>query len=331
MQEKEGKSEVVPYHWGRYKQALPLPDVAAPSWRLKQWHYHSINNGRWFVGMAIVNLGYLANAWVYLMDKQSRSTSCEYRALVPLSFGLSFADSSVEGTTSWKNRGNRMVIQADQGGYAVELHVTINGTVFDGRCTIAKPDESLALLYPLEGPTRRRAAYTHKAAGMPVEGSFRWGDEELRFTKADSFATMDWTRSHATRETTWKWASFAGDVSVGLNLSAEVYEAKENAFWLNGKVHLVGPVQFTLPARQRLTQDKWTLRSHNGALQLQFTPHAAREEHVHVGVIASEFSQVGGTFSGTIDVAALEGGSSPSNVVTIEDVLGVVETHYALW
>jgi hypothetical protein len=44
MQE-EGKSEVVPYHWGRYKQALPLPDVAAPSWRLKQWHYHSINNG----------------------------------------------------------------------------------------------------------------------------------------------------------------------------------------------------------------------------------------------------------------------------------------------
>jgi hypothetical protein len=45
MQEKEGKAEVVPYHWGRYKQALPLPDVAAPSWRLKQWHYHSINNG----------------------------------------------------------------------------------------------------------------------------------------------------------------------------------------------------------------------------------------------------------------------------------------------
>ncbi len=82
-----------------------------------------------------------------------------------------------------------------------------------------------------------------QAAGMPVEGSFRWGDEELRFTKADSFATLDWTRSHATRETTWKWASFAGlastragDVSVGLNLSAEVYEDKENAFWLNGKV-----------------------------------------------------------------------------------------------
>jgi hypothetical protein len=26
-------------------------------------------------------------------------------------------------------------------------------------------------------------------------------------------------------------------VSVGLNLSAEVYDDKENAFWLNGKVH----------------------------------------------------------------------------------------------
>jgi hypothetical protein len=29
----------------------------------------SVFAGRWFVGMAIVNLGYLANAWVYLMDK----------------------------------------------------------------------------------------------------------------------------------------------------------------------------------------------------------------------------------------------------------------------
>jgi hypothetical protein len=80
---------------------------------------------------------------------------------------------------------------------------------------------------------------------MPVEGSFTWGDEELRFAKDDSFATMDWTRAYATRETIWKWASFAGLASpqggaaapVGLNLSAEVYDDKENAFWLHGKVY----------------------------------------------------------------------------------------------
>jgi hypothetical protein len=53
------------------------------------------------------------------------------------------------------------------------------------------------------------------------------------------------------------------------------------------QVYLVGSVQFTLPARDRVKRDKWTIRSHDGALQLQFTPHAAREEHVHVGLIAS--------------------------------------------
>jgi len=26
--------------------------------------------GRWFVGLAVVNLGYVANAWVYLIDRR---------------------------------------------------------------------------------------------------------------------------------------------------------------------------------------------------------------------------------------------------------------------
>jgi hypothetical protein len=43
-----GAGTVVPYHWGRYKQPLTLPDVAAPSWRLKRWNYNSINNGARF-------------------------------------------------------------------------------------------------------------------------------------------------------------------------------------------------------------------------------------------------------------------------------------------
>jgi len=336
-----GGQQQQPYHWGRYKQALSLPDVEAPTWRLKQWHHHTLQNGRWFVGLAVVNLGYVANAWVYLIDRESpKSISSEYRALVPLGIGVSLGSSSMEGTATWKSRGNRIAIQADSHqGWSIELSVTVDGKLLEGHCTISQPEESLALLYPLEGVHQRRAAYTHKAAGMPVEGSLRWGDQELQFNKADSFATLDWTRSYARRTTIWKWASFSGlasqgqsTVRVGLNLSAEVYDDKENSLWLNGKVYVVGPVTFTLP--KRVTQDPWTVCSSNGALRLEFVPHAAREEHLNVIMVASKFSQVGGVFSGTIDLNALtESGSvdGEHSLITVENILGVVETHYAVW
>lgn len=53
------------------------------------------------------------------------------------------------------------------------------------------------------------------------------------------------------------------------------------------KVYLVGPVTFTLPERKRLTSEKWIIQSPNKALKLEFTPFAAREENLHVGIIAS--------------------------------------------
>lgn len=53
-------------------------------------------------------------------------------------------------------------------------------------------------------------AVSGQAAGMSVDGRLEWGDREILFKKETSFATMDWTRSYAARETIWKWASFAG-------------------------------------------------------------------------------------------------------------------------
>lgn len=34
------------YNWGRYKQPISLPNVEASAMRLKQWHYHSVTNGK---------------------------------------------------------------------------------------------------------------------------------------------------------------------------------------------------------------------------------------------------------------------------------------------
>lgn len=54
-------------------------------------------------------------------------------------------------------------------------------------------------------------------------------------------------------------------------------------------------------------------------LNLTFTPRGSREEHVHLGIIASDFVQPYGTFEGMV------AGKK------IYQVYGVVEDHYAKW
>ncbi len=43
----------------------------------------------------------------------------------------------------------------------------------------------------------------HQASGMPVQGSLTWDKENIEFNKDNSFASMDWTRSFASRQTIW--------------------------------------------------------------------------------------------------------------------------------
>jgi hypothetical protein len=53
--------------------------------------------------------------------------------------GISFTGSSTDGTTSWQSRGNKMMVQAVDGRYTIDLHVTVNGVVLEGSCTISAP------------------------------------------------------------------------------------------------------------------------------------------------------------------------------------------------
>lgn len=73
--------------WGRARSTL----------KTKAWHYASVNADRFFVGMAVVSLGYLADAFLYVVDKQSGEfEKYEFAGRRPGSYGLTFAASSID-------------------------------------------------------------------------------------------------------------------------------------------------------------------------------------------------------------------------------------------
>ncbi len=315
------------YAFGRYRTPILDPSFPIGSLRrlrLKQWHYTSIATDRFFVAFGLVQLQYVANIFVYLVDRERPDPPALYERLAPFGLGLSMAESSISGTTRFRHKGDRVEIAYDD-SYHLRVDVGLEGGAGPSRLKLSggfELAESLALLHPL---APERPAYTHKAAGLRCHGTLSFGDH--RVDLKDALATLDWTRSMADRHTTWKWASLAGRSlsgrEVGLNLSAEVYEdeagiSRENAVWIDGRVTCLGAVDFEMPSESCC--EDWRIRSPgDDSVDLTFRPLGARHADVDYRLVSSRFVQPYGLFNGR--VAGEE----------LRDVFGVVEDHDARW
>jgi len=232
--------------------------------------------------------------------------------------------SSISGTTRYARGQDRIEVAYDD-SYRLRLDVGLEGGPGPGRVKVLGGfllEDSLALLHPL---APERPAYTHKTAAMPCHGTLSFGDHRVNLDGA--LATLDWTRSFASRHTTWKWASLAtwsaSGKRLGLNLSAEVYEddegaSRENAVWLDGRVSTLGNVRFTMP-NEPCCED-WTIVSEaDDSVDLRFRPLGARHADIDYRLVSSRFVQPYGLFNG--HVAGEE----------VVDAFGVVEDHDAHW
>ena len=315
------------YHFGRYR--TPIAEPVFPisplrSLRKKEWHYTSIATDRFFVAFGMVQLRYIANIFVYLVDREHPDPPALYERLAPLGVGLSMAKSSIDGKTRFHHKDDRIEI-AYEDGYRMRLDVGLDGGPGPGRLKILGGftlGDSLALLHPL---SPERPAYTHKAAGMRCHGTLSFRDH--RIDLKDALATLDWTRSMANRHTTWRWASLAGRAlsgrEVGLNLSADVYDdaegvSRENAAWIDGKVQTLGEVRFEMPTEPCC--EDWRLFSPaDDSVDLSFQPLGARHADIDYRLVSSRFVQPYGLFNGRVAGEQLR------------DVFGVVEDHDAHW
>ncbi len=306
--------------FGRYRSPIAnpaFPRQLSDRWRLKEWQYISVGTPELFVAFGQVQLGYASNLFLYAVDGVNQQV-LELEETLPAGAGLTIAPSSVRGVTEWR-WGPNHIRTVYEDGWAIALDVRFpDGTPLVGQLHL-EDIEALALLHDLgEG----RAAYTHKAAGMPASGTVMLGDHP--FDLHGGLGVLDWTRSRAKRETVWKWASFASHQdghAIGLNLSAEVYDrhgvSEENAYWVDGKVFPLGAVRFELPPERALATEPWHLVGDR--VDLTFRPLGARAQRLDLRLLQSIFVQPYGAFHGRL----------ADHV--IHDAFGVVEDHRSVW
>lgn len=318
---------------GHYSGAVADPALRLPAFlgslRQKQWHYLSLATEHHLVALAVVQLRYVANCFVYVVDLRWPDQLWQTDGLSPFGLAARFAATSQRGATTWRSGQTSVTVMAAESGWQIDLDVALQGPNGQTRQLVGKAqlqaDQAFSLIHRLPNG---HSAYTRKDAGMAATVDLRFGEQQL---VSVALATSDWTQSLAMRVTRWNWASLVTRLPdgrrLGCNLSAQVYDdaaghGRENVVWRDGRMTVLGGVRFTLP--EDPTQQPWQIASlDDGAVDLTFTPLGARRQNLDFGLVTSRFVQPYGRFAGNLVVSGEK--------IALDGAVGVVEDHLAKW
>ena len=284
----------------------------------KQFQFVSICHPDWQIGIAIADIRYLASAFCYVFDRHTTHLE-EIELLKPLSLGVSMSRSPTAGSASIAGKQRISLTPQDY-----NWHLSLSGALLQGElCLLGAPDASaLALCTPTgyNGWT-----YTQKHNALPLTGQLQYRGRELDLTQA--LGGYDFSAGYMRRETSWRWGSISAQLPqgrFGLNLACGVNETgtTENCLWLNGHKQRLPAVHIALDRQQPTAP--WHYHSDDGMVALQFTPQQKRQQQLNLGLLASNFRQYCGVFSGAI---RLQSGEK----LILDQVPGLAEDHFARW
>ncbi len=296
--------------------------------REKRWCYIGIINEEIISGTALVHLGFAANAFSFVYDRKNQRMIEKGFVIPPAS--LRFERDADNGQCQFSNSKDSITMQhaISQGKRLLDIQVGKGSAKhIMAKLEISEAENSLPLqlFTPMQNGKK---AFTQKISGLPVSGYIETAQKRFEISASNSFAIFDWTNGFHNRITEWNWASAGGydnqQKRIGFNFSRKVYTKgfRENVIWFEGKPELQSDIMFDYDASAPLKP--WHIFSTDKKVDLIFTPEAKRQANENLILIKSNFIQACGSFSGTLCKHNAER-------ITVENLGGVVEEHFAKW
>lgn len=266
-------------------------------------------------GVAVVNLGLIKNGFAYHFDRNTGELT-EASVLTPIRAKVR----PTPDTPLSNINTSSLSISISEAG------VKCNTKQFSLEVDFTAPHPN-----PLRVLSRtgyRGWTYTDKRSPVPIKGSMTVNGNLREIESPDVLALTDWSAGYMRRETFWSWAASAATLAdgrtFGMNLAAGVNETgfTENMIWIDGAPIHIGPVHFDY--KENDTTSPWHITSMDGIVDLTFTPEGFRDEKVNAVFMGSLFTQLCGSFTGTVTPP----GAPP---VTITKAPGFCEDHFARW
>ena len=299
---------------------------ALAKWRrFHQFQYFGLISDQLIGGCALANLSLVGIGFVYLFHPPS-GRMIERQFKLPLGLGTQFSLQPDEGL--WELRTGRNLLRLENCGSPKQKRLLVG--LDDGTRIDASFREDQPRVQPMCISTPAAVngwVYAQKVAGVRCAGSIRSSLGDFDLQQIDAFAHHDWSAGFMRPETHWNWACLSGQVAgqrVGLNLSCGVNETSftENCYWLDGELLKVDTVRFAFDRQRPLRP--WRISSHDGQVQLRFEARGLHQERLNLGILASNFKQIFGQFSGVL--------RPPGRAeLPVKSLWGFVEDQYVKW
>jgi hypothetical protein len=316
-----------------------LRGVFRPKWwrtltTHKKWLYLLVVHEDLALTMAVVDLRYASNAFCQVVDLNSGAVLLdESRMGTPLT-RVKVADSPCERLlAAFSQRDFALQAQANSEEVALTIKVrTPAKDALEAQLSFALPPvaQRLAVVAPVgvDGVN-----CTQKLSGMTVSGQLQLGSRALTIHHA--LAAYDFTSGLLKRQTDWRWAFGLGRLLDGRLLSFNLVEgindevdnanqgasANENVLWLGERLIPVGRATFAFS--QDALMQRWTVKTSCGRLNLEFEPKALHREAHDFKLVASDFAQPVGLWSGVF--------RGERETVEFRRIAGVAESQRVKW
>jgi len=278
----------------------------------KSWVFLGAYSADVFVGIAIVDAGYIGQAFCYVyFPEEEKLFEKGYQR--PFAFAKDF---DADLTSDWQLGPFKIYTSADG-----QLHGQYRSDDFVLEIACQQNEKGLSFVCPSEGK-KRPFHFTYKNLLLPTQVTCTIDGQKQHFEGLKS--GIDFSKGYPPRQTSWNWVSFLGKTAdgqaVGINLVDGFNQNIENAVWIGEERHLLGKVSFDYS--RPLTQSTWQVHSEQNNLELYMQPNGSRAENLNLKVLKSDFTQVFGKITGRIRLGekwqSLEG-------------YGVMEEHEAVW
>ncbi len=293
--------------------ALSRPSGVKRTLRRKRWLYAALTHESFFLGMAVVDVGWTSAAFVYVFDFESG------QVIDSLSFdGLPFlpVELTDEAFGSARFEKGKSAIAFERNGTSLELVVRSATLNLAASMDLSMAPPVLASV----APANLAAHATLKTSAIACAGRLEAAGREWRFQQAS--ASLDHSSGLLARHTEWRWAS-AHRPGLGLNLQQGYMGDAENALWLDGVLYRLPAARFDYDTANPL--HPWSVTTVDGGVDLTFHPCGARHENRDFIIAASRYVQPVGYFQGTIRHP------ETGDIRVIENLAGVTEDHLARW
>lgn len=293
--------------------ALPLP--RGLRWaRLKEWQAFQFGDDRVFFNVALFNAKTLALAQVKAYDRRAKRKHLFERKLAP--WALRAPTQVLDSRMAWTGRDGasiRFHTHMDAGRIEVELELPgsrdcppIEGAVTAWTADAEPQVVSIPFAPSTGAPTR--GMVSHKGC-FGLSGAIELDGERFEFTRERAFLLMDDHKGYYPYVMRWDWVTGGGvderGRKIGFNLtrnaSLDPARYNENCVWVDGKLHLLPPIELQRMAER--SPEVWTVRDAEGKVAVDFEIELDGYVRVNALIAESRYRGPFGSVRGTLELS----------------------------